>query len=117
MCYKAECYVNKRGEKPVIRFIFNDIKDIETQSWIISGIKQLEIWKGRINNQNLETKHVRNKIFELKFKKLPIRILFAYHPKVRKRLLLLHGIIKKRDNIESKDIDIAESRYNEIKNL
>ena len=40
-----------------------------------------------------------------------IRILFAYHPLKRKFILLLHGVIKKRDDLKANDIKIAEERY------
>lgn len=114
MCYKAEEFINSAGDRMITKFISEDIADKETQDWIISGIGQLEQWKGKMQNKNLETKHVRNKIFELKFKKLPVRILYAYHPVKRKTLLLLHGVIKKRDDLRNKDIKIAEDRYKEI---
>ena len=112
MCYEAEQYVSPGGKKPVLEFMMEH--DKETQDWIIAGIMLLEKNKGRLTGQNLETKHIRNKIFELKFKKLAIRILFAYHPLKRKFVLLLHGLIKKRDDLKSSDIKIAEDRYNEV---
>jgi hypothetical protein len=114
MCYIAELYISESGNNPVEDFIM--VQDIETQDWILSGIRQFEQHKGRINNQNLETKHIRNKVFELKFKKLSIRILFAYHPVKRKVILLLSGVIKKRADLKNADIKTAEDRYDEVKN-
>jgi len=115
MCYKAEDFTNNSGEKVIKKFIFEEIKNTDTQEWVLSGIEQLELWKGRISNKNLETKHIRGKIFELKFKKLPVRILYSYHPNKRKTILLLHGVIKKRDDLTNRDIETAEKRYNDTK--
>jgi len=109
MCYKAEQFTTESGKTPVLDFILEQSK--ETQDSIFSGIEQLEIRKGIIQNQNLETRHIRNKIFELKFKKLAIRILYAYHPIKRKFLLLLHGVVKKRDDLKATDIETAIERY------
>ena len=114
MCYKAEEYINSSGDRIITKFINEEIAEKETKDWVISGIRQLEQWKGKIQNKNLETKHIKNKIFELKFKKLPVRILYSYHPVKRKTLLLLHGVIKKRDDLKNKDIKIAEERYREM---
>ncbi len=109
MCYEVEQFTTESGKKPVLDFILE--QDRETQNLIFSGIEQLEIRKGIIQNQNLETKHVKDKIFELKFKKLAVRILYAYHPGKRKFLLLLHGVIKKRDKLKASDIEVAAERY------
>lgn len=111
MCYKAEHYVSPAGKKPVLEFIKGQEKD--TQNWLVSGILLLERQKGILNTGNVETKHIRNKIFELKFKKLPVRILFAYNPFKRGFIILLHAITKKRQDLKNSDIAIAESRYNE----
>lgn len=114
MCYKAEQFITDNGRKPVLEFILD--QDIDIQDHIISGIIQLEQRKGLIQNQNLETKHIKGKIFELKYKKLAIRILFAYHPRKRKFLLLVHGVVKKRDDLKAVDIKVAEERYETEKN-
>lgn len=113
MCYEAERYISPNKRDPLLEFIQE--QDIETQDWIFAGIDQLEKSKGRLNNQNLETKHIEDKIFELKYKKLPIRILYAYHPLKRKFLLLTHGVVKKSNKLKGKDIKIAKDRYYEIK--
>jgi hypothetical protein len=109
MCYIADQFITENGRKPVLEFILE--QNNETQDHIFAGIRQLESRKGVIRNQNTETKHVKGKIFELKFKKLAVRILYAYHPGKRKFLLLLHGLIKKRDDLKVSDIEIAEHRY------
>lgn len=114
MCYKAEQFISDSGQRPVLDFIKE--LDVDTQDWVISGIKELEIRKGLINNQNLETKRIKNQVFELKFKRLPVRILYSYHPRKRKFLLLLHGVIKKRDDLKARDIKTAEDRYKIEKN-
>jgi hypothetical protein len=113
MCYKAEEYISSQGRQPVTEFILD--QDKETQDWIFSGIGKLEKNKGKLNNEFLETKHIYNKILELKFKKLPVRILFSYHPNIRKKLLLLHGVLKKTDKLKPEDIKTANDRYNEMK--
>lgn len=109
MCYEVEQFTTKSGKRPVMDFILE--QDKETQDSIFAGIEQLGIRKGIIQNQNLETKHIKSKVFELKFKKLAIRILYAYHPVKRKFLLLLHGVIKKRDALKASDIEVAIERY------
>ena len=115
MCYTIETYVTRDGSKPVLDFIFE--QDKKTQDWIFAGISQLEKGRGIIRTQSLETKHIKNKIFELKFREMAVRILFAYHPVKRAVVLLLHGVIKKRDDLRTRDIKIAEERYEEVKRI
>jgi hypothetical protein len=115
MCYKAEQFITDNGRRPVTEFILGQ-RNKEIIDWIISGIEELEKRKGMIQNQNLETKHIKGKIFELKYKKLAIRILYAYHPRKRKFLLLLHGVVKKRNDLKASDIKVAEERYEIEKN-
>ncbi len=113
MDYIVEQFVSRNGRKPVMEFILE--QDEDTREWLLSGIRQLGLNNGMIRNQNLETKHIRNKIFELKFKKLAVRILFSYHPVKRKIILLLHGVVKKRDALKQSDISVAEERYSIVK--
>ncbi len=111
--YEIKHYVSGSGRKPVLEFMLKQDKEI--QDWLLAGIKLLGQKEGKINSRFLQTKHIKGKIFELKYVKLAVRMLFSYHPNERKIILLLHGVMKKRDDLRKEDIDIAETRYKSIK--
>jgi hypothetical protein len=110
--FEAEYYKNPHGNKPVEEFILKQTP--EWKSWIFAALELLQERDGKLKNYLAETKHIEGKIFELKFKQIPVRILFAYHPRIRKRIVLLHGVIKKRDDLKRKDIETAEINYRQI---
>ena len=110
--YIAEYYISPGGNKPVEKFILE--QTAEWQSWIFAALELLQEREGKLKNYLAETKHIEDKIFELKFKQIPVRILYAYHPCVRGRMVLLHAVIKKRDDLKRKDIETAETNYRQI---
>ncbi len=62
------------------------------------------------------TKHIRDKIRELRLKDKQGAIRILYFTYTGKRFILLHGFIKKTDKTPAREIEIAEKRMNDYIN-
>jgi phage-related protein len=112
MAWTVEYYMDSRGKEPVADFL--DALPVEAQAKILRLIDLLGDYGVLLKEPY--TKHIRGKLRKLRISVRfgDVRILyFAY---ADRRLILLHGFVKKTSKMRTRDIEIAEKRLNDFMN-
>lgn len=102
MLYKAIYYTTERGDNPVEEFI--DSLDEVTQARFFSYVGLLRAEGPGLKRPFADT--VRGKIRELRPRQARVLYFFA----VGDKIILLHGFLKKTQEINPRDITLAETR-------
>ncbi|MBL0059305.1 MAG: type II toxin-antitoxin system RelE/ParE family toxin [Elusimicrobia bacterium] len=102
MRYKAIYYTTGRGENPVAEFV--DGLDPLTQAKFFAYVGLLEEYGPNLKRPYADV--VRGKIRELRPRQARVFYFFA----VGERIVFVHGVVKKRDALDSGAIDMAQAR-------
>lgn len=111
MDWKAEYVELENGKVPFMEFL--EEMDIDAKIDILAAIDELIEWK----NNNLlippsKSKHLRNKIFEMRVrhKNIISRILYFFYE--GQKIIFIHGFIKKTEKTPNSEIEKAEKLRN-----
>jgi len=105
MNYKVIYYTSERGDNPVEEFI--NVLDATTRAKFFSYVNLLSVEGPNLKRPYADV--VRGKIRELRPRQARILYFFA----IENKIVLLHGFRKKTQEINPKDISLAEKRTNE----
>ena len=103
--YKVLWYETARGDKPAEEFVQG--LDEDTQARFIVYVEMLGEHGPNLKRPYADI--VRGKIRELRPRRARVLYFFA----VGHRVILTNGVLKQRDDLDPKDIDLAESRMND----
>lgn len=110
MDWIVEYYRNSKGKEPVAEFI--DTLSNETQAKVFRTMKLLKDYGVLLKEPY--TKHIRGKIRELRIRDSEGAIRIFYFTFIGRRIVLLHGFIKKTEKTPLRQIEIAEKRMNDF---
>ncbi len=105
MNYKVIYYTTERGDNPVEEFV--DGLDATTRARFFDYVKLLSVEGPNLKRPYADV--VRGKIRELRPRQSRILYFFT----IGNKIVLLHGFLKKTQEINPKDISLAETRMNE----
>lgn len=112
MDWIVEYYRDSKGREPVAEFI--DVLQTGTRAKVFRMIKLLKDYGVLLKEPY--TRHVRGKIREIRIKDSKGAIRILYFTFTGRRIILLHGFIKKTERTPLKEIDIADKRMNDFIN-
>ncbi len=110
MDWTVEFYRDSKGGEPVAEFL--DVLPVEPRAKVLRLMELLARYGVLLKEPH--TKQIRGKIRELRVTDSigAVRVLYFGH--TGKRLILLHGFVKKSDKTPQKEIDIAERRMRDF---
>jgi phage-related protein len=112
MIWEVEYYVDSRGNEPVAEFV--DSLPIEVQAKVLRLIDLLANYGVLLKEPY--TKQIKGKLRELRITGRSGEIRILYFAFTNRRLVLLHGFVKKTRKTPIREIDIAERRLNDFMN-
>ena len=112
MDWTIEYYRDGRGKEPVAEFI--DTLPIETRAKVFRTIKLLKNYGVLLKEPY--TRHVRGKIRELRIKDSAGAVRIFYLTFTGRRIILVHGFVKKTEKTPLNEIETAEKRMNDFIN-
>lgn len=110
MDWVVEYYRDSKGKEPVAEFI--DALSNEARAKVFRTIKLLKDYGVLLKEPY--TRQVKSKIRELKIRDSGGAIRIFYFTFTGKRLILLHGFVKKTEKTPLKQIEMAEKRMNDF---
>lgn len=110
MTWTVEYYVDARGHEPVGEFL--DSLTIESQARVLRLIDLLTNYGVLLKEPY--TRQLKGKLRELRITDRFGEIRMVYFPFTGRRLILLHGFVKKTRKTPVRDIQIAERRLKEF---
>lgn len=113
MEFTIEFYKTATGRNPVEEVLLDLYKkDRALSAQTIKGIEKL---RQKIFHGEPLTKHVEGGLYELRIKSgnSIVRVLFSFLE--GRKIILLHGFIKKKQKTPIKELEIARARLKEIK--
>lgn len=105
-----EYYRDDKGKEPAADFI--DSLSVETRTKVFRTIKLLNHYGVLLKGPY--TKQIKSKIWELRIKDKQGAVRILYFAHTDRRLILLHGFVKKTDKTPINDIETAEKRMNDF---
>lgn len=112
MDWTVEYYKDLKGNEPVADFI--DSLPIDTQAKVFRLIDLLA--KYAVLLKEPYARQVKGKVRELRIKDSQGAIRVLYFTFTGRRIILLHGFIKKTEKTPIRDIELAEKRMNDFIN-
>lgn len=110
MTWTVEYYMDSRGKEPVVDFL--DALPIEVQAKTLRLIDLLA--NHGVLLKEPYTRQIRGKLRELRITDRLGEIRILYFAFADRRLVLLHGFVKKTRKTPVRQIDIAERRLNDF---
>ena len=110
MAWTVEYYMDARGREPVADFI--DSLPIEVQAKILRLIDLLADYGVLLKEPY--TRQIRGKLRELRITSKSGEVRVFYFAFAEKRMVLLHGFVKKARRTPIRDIEIAERRLDDF---
>jgi len=110
--WKVEYYADSRGNEPVVDFVGS--LPIEAQAKILRLIDLLANYGVLLKEPY--TKQIKCKLRELRISSSSGEVRILYFAFANRRLVLLHGFVKKTRKTPRREIDIAERRLNDFIN-
>jgi len=102
--------MDSRGKEPVADFL--DALPVEDQAKVLRLIDLLGDYGVLLKEPY--TKHIRGKLRELRISVRIGNIRILYFAYTDRRLILLHGFLKKTSKTPTRDIEIAEKRLDDF---
>ena len=112
MAWTVEYYMDSRGREPVADFI--DSLPVEVQAKILRLIDLLADYGVLLKEPY--TRQIRGKLRELRITSKSGEVRVFYFAFAEKRMVLLHGFVKKARRTPIRDIEIAERRLDDFVN-
>lgn len=112
MDWTVEYYRDSKDKEPVAEFI--DALSNETRAKVFRTIKLLKNYGVLLKEPY--TRQVRGKIRELRIRDSAGAVRIFYFTFTGRRIILLHGFVKKTEKTHSSEIEIAEKRMNDFIN-
>jgi len=110
MAWTVEYYMDSRGREPVADFI--DSLPVEVQAKILRLIDLLADYGVLLKEPY--TRQIRGKLRELRITSKSGEVRVFYFAFAEKRMVLLHGFVKKARRTPIRDIEIAERRLDDF---
>lgn len=110
MRWSVEYYRDSQGKQPVSDFIHS--LSVEAQAKVYRTMELLKEYGVLLKEPY--TKQIRGKIRELRITDNRGAVRILYFTVTGKRLILLHGFIKKTDKTPEREIETAEKRMNDF---
>jgi len=110
--WTVEYYRDSKDKEPVAEFI--DALSIETRAKVFRTIKLLKNYGVLLKEPY--TRQVRGKIRELRIRDSAGAVRIFYFTFTGRRIILLHGFVKKTEKTHPGEIAIAEKRMNDFIN-
>ena len=104
--WKVRYYEKANGRCPVKDYI--DELDVHSKAKVVRTIELLEEFGIELSSPHV--KHIVDKIWELRVSSERI-FYFIYR---NEEIILLHGFTKKKEKIPSREIEIAQNRYQDF---
>lgn len=104
--WSIESFRTDSGRFPVREFI--DSLDEPTQDDVLAAFEYLRI--RNVHARTPHVKHVRDKLYELRVTSNDNNYRFFYFFYINRRIVILHAIEKKRQDLPKADIDLAIKR-------
>ena len=110
MDWTVEYYRDSKGKEPVAEFI--DALSIESRAKVFRTIKLLKDYGVLLKEPY--TRQVRGKIRELRIRDSAGAVRIFYFTFTGRRIILVHGFIKKTEKTPLSEIETAEKRMNDF---
>ena len=110
MTWRIEYYQSSTGQCPVEKFI--DALDAKSQARIARTLELLEEFGTNLGMPY--TKHIGNRIWELRIRHSSNRYRILYFLYSGRRFVMLHGFTKKSGPVPKKELATAENRRDDF---